>query len=99
MQGLGIEESSIPVSDEVRGACELLGLDPIHRACESTLLLAVSPEQAAKALAALRTTVEGKHAVEIGVVRVKTSAPVTILRAGRELPLDEPTGPPLPQIC
>lgn len=94
-----IDEQSLPVSEEVRGACELLGLDPIHLACEGTMLLAVSSDQSQMAIEALRATTAGRLATEIGEVRAKTSSPVNVLRAGREIPLDEPSGPPLPRIC
>lgn len=94
-----IDEQSLPVSEEVRGACELLGLDPIHLACEGTMLLAVPTDQSQVAIEALQTTTAGRLATEIGEVRAKTSSPVNVLRAGREMPLDEPSGPPLPRIC
>ena len=49
-----LEEDRLPVRDEVRGACELLGLDPLHIANEGQFLAVVAPELAAAALAALR---------------------------------------------
>jgi hydrogenase expression/formation protein HypE len=96
---LTVEEAQIPVSHEVRGACELLGLDPIHVACEGTMLLAVPPDQAEAAINALRSVPETRRAVDIGEVTQQTISPVTIRRAGQELPLDEQSGVPLPRIC
>lgn len=96
---LTIEESRLPVTPEVHGVCELLGLDPVHLACEGTMLLAVPAEQVQAALAALQSVSTGKAAAEIGQVCDRKHAAVTVVRAGRELPLDEPAGPLLPRIC
>jgi len=96
---LTVDEAQIPVSHEIRGVCELLGLDPIHVACEGTMLLAVPANEAESALTALRSVPETCHAVEIGAVTRPTLARVTIRRAGQELPLDEQSGLPLPRIC
>lgn len=96
---LRIDEASLPVSDEVRGACELLGLDPLHVACEGTMLLAVAPDHAENVIRALRGVPQSRQAVEIGEAGEKTVAAVTIRRAGQELPLDEQMGMPLPRIC
>ncbi len=49
-----IEETRIPVRDEVRGACELLGLDPLYVANEGKLVAIVAPEAADEVLAAMR---------------------------------------------
>ena len=51
---LTVRESHLPVTDEVRGACELLGLDPVHVANEGTMVVAVPPGHREAALAALR---------------------------------------------
>jgi hydrogenase expression/formation protein HypE len=91
-------ESQLPVSDDVRGACEVLGLDPLHVACEGTLVAAVSPETAEHALLSVRAHSPG--AVLIGRSGPKSLSPVTIRRSlGREQPVDEPAGALLPRIC
>ena len=69
--GLGVVlwEESVPIREPVRGACELLGLDPLHIANEGQFLAVVAPELADAALAALRATPGGEEAVIIGEVR------------------------------
>jgi len=63
-----IEETSIPVRDEVRGACELLGLDPLYVANEGKLLAIVAPEAAEEILDAMRHDPLGVEAQIIGTV-------------------------------
>ncbi len=69
--GLGIHlfEEAIPVRDEVRGACELLGLDPLHIANEGQFLAVVAAEHADRALDALRAAPGGAQATIVGEVR------------------------------
>ena len=69
--GLGIvlQEEQIPVRDAVRGACELLGLDPLHIANEGQFLAVVAPEYADAALNALSAAPGGEEAQMIGEVR------------------------------
>jgi hydrogenase expression/formation protein HypE len=97
---LCVDEPSLPVTAEVRGACEVLGLDPIHVANEGTMVLAVGSDQAEQALAALRAVPVSQGSVCIGQVVPATSAAVIARRVlGQEIPLDEPLGAPLPRIC
>ncbi len=100
--GLGIilHEETLPVRDSVRGACELLGLDPLHIANEGQFLAVVSPEQAEDALRALRATPGGEEAVMIGEVREQPASAVlvTTLYGGSRI-VDMLVGDPLPRIC
>lgn len=97
---LAIDEQRLPVLPEVRGACELLGLDPVHVANEGTMLLALPHEAVKLALAILRAVPETQGAVQIGRVLARGVANVVVSRGvGREVPLDEPLGAPLPRIC
>ena len=97
---LVVDEPRVPVSSEVRGVCELLGLDPLHVANEGTMVLAVAAEHVDDALAALRRVAMGTYAARIGEVRARGVVPVIVRRAvGREQPLIEPSGAPLPRIC
>lgn len=100
--GLGIVlcEEKVPVRDSVRGACELLGLDPLHIANEGQFLAIVSPEDAESALQALRATPGGEEAVMIGEVREQPASAVlvTTLYGGTRL-VDMLVGDPLPRIC
>jgi hydrogenase expression/formation protein HypE len=99
-RSLVIDEACVPVSPEVRGACELLGLDPIHVANEGTMLVAVPEEKADAALRVLRGVQETANAVRLGWVESRGFAAVVVERAtGQRVPLDEPVGAPLPRIC
>ena len=95
-----LTESSIPVTDEVRGACELLGLDPLYVANEGTIVVAVDPCFAEIAVTALHCVSGCEQAAIIGEVQAHGISPVTIRRTfGSSQPLDEPSGAPLPRIC
>lgn len=95
-----LTDACIPVTDEVRGACELLGLDPLYVANEGTFVVTVAPDAAAGALAALRGVSQSHEAAIIGTVCVRGICPVTSIRAlGTAQPVDEPSGAPLPRIC
>ncbi|MFM7036232.1 MAG: hydrogenase expression/formation protein HypE [Planctomycetaceae bacterium] len=95
-----LDEARIPVSPAVRGAAELLGLDPLHLPNEGTLAAVVSRDAAANALQALRDLSDFSRAAVVGVVRPRSLSPVLVQRgAGRPRPLDEPAGAPLPRIC
>ena len=89
----------ITVASDVRGVCELLGLDPLNVACEGTCLTVVSPDAADAAVAALRKLPLSVDAAVIGHARPGTAHRVTIQRAGWEAPVDEPSGAMLPRIC
>jgi hydrogenase expression/formation protein HypE len=97
---LVIDEALLPVMPEVRGACELLGLDPIHVANEGTMAVAVPPGVGPQALDILHGVSETALAVSIGRVEPRGVAAVVVERAtGQRIPLDEPIGAPLPRIC
>jgi hydrogenase expression/formation protein HypE len=95
-----LDEQAIPVRSEVRGACELLGLDPLTIANEGKLLAVVAPEMADRALAAMRAHPLGKDAAIIGTVQA-TPASMVFLRTdiGGTRVLDMLVGDPLPRIC
>jgi hydrogenase expression/formation protein HypE len=100
--GLGIVlfEEKVPVRDSVRGACELLGLDPLHIANEGQFLAIVSSEHAEVALKVLRATPGGEEADIIGEVREQPESAVlvTTLYGGSRI-VDMLVGDPLPRIC
>jgi hydrogenase expression/formation protein HypE len=100
--GLGIllAEDKIPVRDEVRGACELLGLDPLHIANEGQFLAVIAPEFADEALAALHRRPGGEGAILIGDVSEQPAGTVivTTLYGGSRV-VDMLVGDPLPRIC
>ncbi|HET6145238.1 MAG TPA: hydrogenase expression/formation protein HypE [Candidatus Acidoferrales bacterium] len=100
--GLGIvlNEEKIPVRDSVRGACELLGLDPLHIANEGQFLAVVAAEYADAALRALRATPGGEDAQIIGGIceEPESAVLITTLYGGTRM-IDMLVGDPLPRIC
>ena len=100
--GLGIElfEEEIVVREAVRGACELLGLDPLHIANEGQFLAIVSPEYADMALNALQQASGGEDARIVGQVREEPANAVLVTtRYGGSRIVDMLVGDPLPRIC
>jgi hydrogenase expression/formation protein HypE len=97
---IALDEHAIPVRAGVRGACEILGLDPLTIANEGKLLAVVAPASAEGALAAMRTHPLGVEAAIIGEVRAEPAAMV-FLRTdiGGTRVLDMLVGDPLPRIC
>jgi hydrogenase expression/formation protein HypE len=98
--GIVLFEEKIPVRDSVRGACELLGLDPLHIANEGQFLAIVSAEHADSALRALHAAPGGEEAAMIGEVREQPESAVlvTTLYGGSRI-VDMLVGDPLPRIC
>jgi hydrogenase expression/formation protein HypE len=95
-----IEEKQIPVREEVRGACELLGLDPLYVANEGKLLAIVPPERAAGVLGAMRRNPLGRDAAIIGVVGEGRPGLVTMRTAfGSTRIVDMLPADQLPRIC
>jgi hydrogenase expression/formation protein HypE len=95
-----LDESALPVPEAVRGACEILGLDPLLVANEGLMMFVVSPGDEAAALEALRSHPIGRHAVTIG--RVQAGQPGNLLvqtSLGSTFVLDIPAGEELPRIC
>jgi hydrogenase expression/formation protein HypE len=95
-----LDEDEIPIRDSVRGACELLGLDPLHIANEGQFLAVVSPELSTRALNALQQVPGGHEARIIGEMREHPPAAVLIkTRYGGSRIVDMLVGDPLPRIC
>ncbi len=98
--GFVIEEERIPVRDEVRAACELLGLDPLYVANEGKLVAVVAPEAAEVLLAAMRSHPLGKDAAIIGVVIEDDQHFVQMTTSfGGGRIVDWLAGEQLPRIC
>ena len=97
---IGLDEHAIPVRPEVRGACEILGLDPLTIANEGKMLAIVSAEKAEAALAAMRSHPLGRETAIIGTVQAEPAGMV-FLRTdiGGMRVLDMLVGDPLPRIC
>ena len=98
--GVLVSEDDIPVRPEVRGASELLGIDPMYVACEGRLVAVVPGGEADHAVAALRAHPLGKQAAVIGHVRAEQPGIVQLKTAfGGTRIVDLLVGDPLPRIC
>jgi hydrogenase expression/formation protein HypE len=98
--GIRIEESKIPVRDEVAGACEMLGLDPLYIANEGKLIAIVARNDADKILAAMKRNRYGKNAAIIGEVIAEHPGRVVMkTQLGSSRIVDMLVGEPLPRIC
>jgi hydrogenase expression/formation protein HypE len=95
-----LAETELPVRDEVAGACEILGIDPLYVANEGKLVAVVSPEAAPAALASLRAHPLGADAAIVGTIRAEPEGLVTLDTAlGGSRIVDTLVGDPLPRIC
>jgi len=98
--GVILQEAAIPISEEVKGACEILGLDPLYVANEGKLIAIVSPEDEEAALAALRRNSLGQEAAVIGeITREHPGFVVMKTRVGGTRVVDMLSGEQLPRIC
>jgi hydrogenase expression/formation protein HypE len=98
--GIRLEEAEIPVRDEVRGACELLGFDPLYVACEGRFVAILPADCAEAALAAVRSRPGGELARRIGsVVADDPGRLVLNTGIGSHRLLERLSGEQLPRIC
>jgi hydrogenase expression/formation protein HypE len=98
--GMLLSEPSMPVRESVRGACEILGLDPLYVANEGKLLAIVTPERSEAVLARMRQHPLGKDAAKIGEV-VSAHPGMVLMKTGigGTRVLDVMFGEQLPRIC
>jgi hydrogenase expression/formation protein HypE len=95
-----LEESALPVQPSVVGACEMLGIDPLHVANEGKLVAVVPEADAGAALDAIRRHPEGRQAARIGAIRTDPPSLAVLSTAfGGTRILDMLVGDPLPRIC
>ena len=95
-----LDESALPIRDEVRGICEILGLDPLYLANEGKLIAVVPAEAADALLATMRDHPAGSHAKVIGVVRQEPAGMVIMAtQFGGDRIVDMLVGDQLPRIC
>lgn len=97
---IAIDENRIPVREDVSGACEILGLDPLYVANEGRFIAFIPQKDVPRAFKTMRANPAGREAVVIGRVIGKSSAPVTLTsKIGVSRILDMITGEQLPRIC
>lgn len=98
--GIDLQESPIPVLDEVSSACELLGLDPLYVANEGVFLAVVAAEAAESALEVLKGDENGLQAAIIGTVTAQHPRQVVLhSKIGGRRVVNMPIGEQLPRIC
>lgn len=98
--GIVIREDAVPVRDDVRGACEILGFDPLYLANEGKLIAVVSKEMAPKVLEAMKKNHLGKDAAVIGEAVEEPKGKVLLETSiGNKRILDMLSGEQLPRIC
>lgn len=97
--GILIEEEKTPIREEVRSACEMLGIEPLNIGNEGKVIFGVVKEKAEDILKVIKRTKEGKNAEIIGEVRedIKGVAMETFIGGLRIV--DSPAGDPVPRIC
>jgi len=98
--GIEIDESSVPIKESVKGACELLGLDPFYVANEGKLVAFVKEKDAPKVLKAMKAHKYGKGSKIIGKVSTQKKGLVVLNTCiGGKRILEEFSGEQLPRIC
>lgn len=98
--GVVLDEDSVPVQPAVKGACEILGIDPMYVANEGKLLAVVAADAAGEALATLRSQPLGADAAVIGQVADEPKGMVLVRTGfGGTRIMDMLIGDPLPRIC
>ena len=98
--GIRLKEQPIPICEEVKGVCEILGLDPLYLANEGKLVVVVGSENAETVLAAMHSHPFGKNARIVGEV-ISSPPGVVLLQTsfGSDRILDMLVGEQLPRIC
>jgi hydrogenase expression/formation protein HypE len=98
--GIAVYEDLVPVDDQVRGLCEILGFDPLYLANEGKVLIVVGAGHELKVLDILRSDPLGKYAEIIGeIIPDKKTQVILNTSAGGKRIIDMLTGQQLPRIC
>lgn len=97
--GILVDESKIPIREDVRSACEMLGLDPLEVGNEGKIVIGVVSERAEEVLGLLRETDEAKDAELIGEARSDMDVVAMQTAVGGKRIISRPVGDPVPRIC
>lgn len=98
--GIRLDRDSVPVEAQVRGVCDMLGLDPLYLACEGRMVIMAPQQEAEKIVDILRQYGETENACVIGEVTGDNAGRVRVRTAiGTETFLPEPGNELLPRIC
>jgi len=97
---IDIDQNAVPVREEVHGACEILGLDPLYVANEGRFVAFVPASDVDRAIRTMRSRILGAEATQIGVVTAGSPGLVTLkTQIGARRILDLLSGEQLPRIC
>jgi hydrogenase expression/formation protein HypE len=95
-----IDESQVPISEEVRVVSEIFGIDPLNVSCEGKAIIAVHPDDANAVLQSLQSSPLGQKAAIIGEAREERTGKVFMKTTiGGHRILDKPLGEPIPRVC
>lgn len=97
--GILIKEENLPIREEVKGTCELLGIDPLEIGNEGKILIGVVEEMADSVLEEIRKNKYGKNAEIIGEVSPDVKGVVMETVVGGKRVIPPPIGDPVPRIC
>jgi len=97
--GISVKEDKIPIRDDVRSACEMLGIDPLEVGNEGKVIIGIVAEKAEEALEFLRKTREGEKAQIVGEATAKFKEVALETAVGGTRVLTPPVGDPIPRIC
>lgn len=97
--GIEVDETSVPISEAVRNACELLGLDPLSIGNEGKMIVGVVPDMAEEALKVIRRHQYGRNAAIVGHATSEVRGVVLRTEVGGRRVLEPPVGDPVPRIC
>ncbi len=98
-KGILIYEDKVPVRNDVRAACEMLGLDPLEVGNEGKIVIGAVPAKAEQVLTFLRETDEGRNAEIIGEVTNEFAGVAMQTAVGGKRIISRPVGDPVPRIC
>ena len=98
--GIKLNAPDIPVADEVKGVCGMLGLEPLYLACEGTLVVVAPKDKAQAIVDTLHGCPYSKNAAIIGEVTAENAGKVVLeTEIGAQTMLAQPGGELLPRIC
>lgn len=97
--GIRLNQSDIPVRDEVTSVCEILGYDPLYLACEGRVVAIINESESSALLKSWQALEEGENAVIIGRVDADLNHVILQTPIGGERILEELEDDPLPRIC
>jgi hydrogenase expression/formation protein HypE len=97
--GILIHEDKVPIREDVRAACEMLGLDPFEVGNEGKIIIGVTQQKAKEVEKFLQSTPEGEDAQIIGEITTEFDGVAMITAVGGKRIIARPIGDPIPRIC